>query len=294
MVCFLILHYLAYEETTICVDSIINNVKGKKKIVIVDNDSPNNSYQKLINRYEKEKIVDIIKTEKNLGFANGNNYGYQYCIENYNPEFIVVMNNDMEIKQDNFIDLIKKSFKEYNYSILGPDIYSTKKKYHQNPQSRKMPTLKELKKINRSLRIKKMFKFLIPLKWKIRNLVSKGKKDNITKNCKEYNNNVVINCMLHGSCYIFSPLFIKKHKKECFYNKTFMYYEAEILYYLSKKNNEKMIYYPDLHVNHHEDVSTDCAYDNYYKKSLFSMKCMIQSSEAFISLLEKNGESHEE
>lgn len=293
MVCFLILHYLATEETVLCVNSIINNVKGKKMIVIVDNDSPNNSYKSLKKEYENNKIVDILKTNKNLGFANGNNYGYSYCVEKYNPDFIVVMNNDMEIKQNDFIDLVKKSYEIYKYSILGPDIYSTKKKYHQNPQTRKMPKLKELKKINRMLKIKSILRYLIPIKAKITSLISKKQKNNNVHNNTNYVKNVVTNCMLHGSCYIFSPIFINNHKKECFYNKTFMYYEAEILYYLSMKNNEKIIYFPELHVDHHEDVSTDYAYNNYFKKSLFSIKCMIQSSNAFIELLEQNGELNE-
>ena len=39
MVCFVILHYMAFEETKSCVNSILNNVEGEKKIIIVDNAS---------------------------------------------------------------------------------------------------------------------------------------------------------------------------------------------------------------------------------------------------------------
>ena len=37
MTCFVILHYMAADETIKCVDSILNNVEGEKKIIVVDN-----------------------------------------------------------------------------------------------------------------------------------------------------------------------------------------------------------------------------------------------------------------
>ena len=36
MVCFVILHYMALDETTACVESIRGNVEGEKKIIVVD------------------------------------------------------------------------------------------------------------------------------------------------------------------------------------------------------------------------------------------------------------------
>lgn len=290
MVCFIILHYMAKDETILCVDSIRNNVKGEKKIIIVDNDSPNKTFNDLKQKYQEIDEVDVIKTENNLGFAKGNNYGYKYAIDNYKPEFIVVMNNDMEITQDSFIDLIKDSYTEYSYYIMGPDIYSTKKNYHQNPQVRKLKNRKELEKTYLKLKIKNTFKFIIPIKWKLKEIIKNKDKSNEKYKDRKFVENVVINPMLHGSCYIFSPLFIQKHYDKCFFDGTFMYLEAEILYYLALKNDEKMIYYPNLHVNHHEDVATDITFKKQYKKSIFSVKCLMQSTKAFLELMKKYGE----
>ena len=133
MVCFVIFHYMAVDETKLCVNSILNNVNGEKKIIVVDNASPNKTFNDLQKEYKDTSDVVVIESKENLGFAKGNNLGYKYAVEYFNPEFIVVMNNDMEIKQQDFIEEIDKSFSEYNYYIMGPDIYSTKKKYHQNP-----------------------------------------------------------------------------------------------------------------------------------------------------------------
>lgn len=286
MVCFIILHYMAYNETLNCVDSILNNVYGSKKIIIVDNCSPNKSGIELKKHYHLETDVDVIFTSDNLGFAKGNNYGYYYALRTYNPEFIIVMNNDMEIKQNDIIDEIYNSYDEYKYHIMGPDIYSTKKKYHQNPQRRAIPTYKDLKKLYINYYFKNKLRFIIWLKWFIIGNKNSSK-DDIIREDPYYVSEIVENPLLHGSCYIFSKDFINMHPKECFYDKTFMYMEAEILYYLANINHEKMIYNPSIKIEHHEDVSTDAEYKKQYKKSIFSVKCLLQSSRAFLDLMDK-------
>lgn len=286
MVAFIILHYMALEETIACVESILNNVVGEKKIVVVDNASPNGSIDGLREKYEKHPDVDVLETGDNLGFAKGNNFGYKFAVEKYSPSFIVVMNNDMEITQKEFISGIYRSYEEYQYYIMGPDVYSTKKKYHQNPQTRPKPTEEEIRKKHRSYWIKDKLKFLFPVKWWIVDHFRKNQADIHQYDKRPYVQKVVINPLLHGSCYVFSPLFIEKHKEECFYNKTFMYMEAEILYYQATRDGEKMIYYPDIHVDHHEDVATDSTYKKQYKKSVFSVECMLQSTGAYLELIE--------
>lgn len=287
MICYVILHYMSAEETLACVESILNNVIGEKRIVVVDNASPNCSYDVLKRQFADNKNVDILKLEMNLGFAKGNNYGYKFAIDKYNPEFIIVMNNDMEIRDKNFQRGVLEAYKNYQYSILGPDIYSTKKLYHQNPQTRKLPDKKELKKAYLKLSIKYRLQFLVKLKWRIKGQMLSSKTQECVNEKKPHIKHVVKGQMLHGSCYVFSPLFIRTHKTECFYNKTFMYMEAEILYYLAIKNKEKIIYYPFIRVEHHEDVSTNALYKKQYEKSLFSIKCLKQSTKAFIELIEE-------
>lgn len=287
MTVFVVLHYMALEETITCIDSLLNNVQGERKIIVVDNASPNGSIKGLIDRYQESPDVDVIGTPKNLGFANGNNYGYKYSVEKYSPDFVVVMNNDMEIKQADFISQIVKCYEEYKFYIMGPDIYSTKKQYHQNPQIRRLPTLSELKKAHRSLWFKDKMRLLIQLKWMLKGSNRSAMENHNDKD--NYVDKVVKNPMLHGSCYIFSKDFMYKHTDECFYNKTFMYMEAEILYYQALRDGELMIYCPKLHVDHHEDVATDAEYKRQYKKSIFSVQCLLQSTGAFIELMERDG-----
>jgi len=287
MVCFVILHYIAADETIKCVDSILQNVNGEKKIIVVDNSSPNDSYKEIRNKYSDCECVDVIKTDSNIGFAKGNNFGYEYTVSKYSPDFIVVMNNDMEIEQSDFIDKIIESYEKNKFHIMGPDIYSTKKKYHQNPQTRKILGYDELKKLHRDLKLKEKLLFMVYLK-----ALLKGNKNSQDveedRSSLPFVDTVKNGVLLHGSCYVFSKKYIDINSKECFYPETFMYMEAEILYYLAIKNKYDMIYDPSVRLLHHEDASTNATFKKSYKKSVFSIKCLRQSTKAFLDLMEKS------
>ena len=81
-VAFVILHYNVPETTRQCVASVrALKCRVIKKIVIVDNGSPDGSGRILAADYAKDPDITVILTEKNLGFAKGNNVGYQYARE---------------------------------------------------------------------------------------------------------------------------------------------------------------------------------------------------------------------
>ena len=291
-ICFVILHYMALEETVNCVESIRNNVRGEKQIVVVDNCSPNGTGAELAARYRGVPGVKILCTGKNLGFARGNNVGYAYAVKHYTPDFVVVMNNDMEIRQEDFISAVELSYTQTQFAIMGPDIYSTKGDYHQNPQIRKVPGRQDLVRLIRNVQWKYAFRFMIPVKWFIKSKTGRGGTHTQSRRHSHLISrvdHVVENAFLHGSCYVFSPLFTKRHPFECFYRGTFMYMEAEILYYQARRDGDKMVYDPRLTVDHHEDVATDAEFGKQADKSIFTVKCMLQSLRAFLALMDRDG-----
>lgn len=291
MVCFVILHYIAYEETVSCIESIINNVRGEKHIVVVDNASPNNSGECLRKLYKDNPNITVLISNLNLGFAKGNNIGYKYAVENFKPDFIVVMNNDMVIEQEDFIEEIIKSYNQYQYAIMGPDIYSTKKNNHQNPQTRKVLSLNELKGKYQKLCLKYYFRWLLYIKWRLYKVIHQKQIEYKNNKVEDnYVDHVVENPLLHGSCYVFSELFISVNKNSCFFDETFMYMEAEILHYIASRDRLKEIYYPNAKVIHHEDVSTNQEYSRQYEKSIFTIRCLKDSCRAFINLMESDKE----
>lgn len=278
MICFVILHYQAFDETVNCINNIKQKVREELKIIIVDNHSPNGSGTALQKLYDLDSMIDVYLTEKNLGFAKGNNFGFKQA-KQYNPDFVVVMNNDVLLVQDDLVRLLEIEYEKYNFDVLGPDIFSTKTKIHQNPQRNENYTIEELKVQKKKLEFKNKYKFLLKLKY----LLHKKPTDYAIQTT-DYSK-VQFNIPLHGACYVFSKNFVEKHEC-CFYNRTFMYYESYILHYLGMREGLKFVYSPEIKVVHHEDVATNQTYDSILKKAIFVNQCLEDSCKCFIKVIE--------
>lgn len=285
MIAFVILHYQAIEETKDCISSILE-LEGEKKIIVVDNDSPNKSGRLLKEAYSNIEDVEVIISDVNNGFAAGNNIGYAYARQLNDVKYIVVMNNDMIIKQKDFIEKIEEVYLDTEFDILGPDIFSVKYEYHQNPQATRNLTLGELRKKRRILIIKKALKPLYFLRWKIFGNIIKKREPDYSR--KKFETETIYDVPLHGSCYIFSESFILKNER-CFDEGTFMYLESYILFYLAKQRNERIVYDPRISLFHLEDIATDKTIKNNYKKAIFSIDNLLKSTNYFIKLIESNG-----
>ena len=118
---FVILHYQTYKETIGCIDSIINKVDTLNyNIIVVDNNSSNNSGIEIKEYYVKNDKVKVIINSKNLGFAQGNNIGYEYAKKDLQCDFIIMMNNDMLFTQSNFTQRILEEYDESKFAVFGP------------------------------------------------------------------------------------------------------------------------------------------------------------------------------
>lgn len=277
-ICFVILHYMSYDDTKECIDSILDNITYKNyEIIVVDNNSTNCSANKIEELYKTNKKVKIIFNEKNIGFAKGNNAGYVYAKEKLNADYIVIINNDTIINQANFIDLILDSYKINNYYIMGPDILSTDG-IHQNPQRLSGMKLKEINNLIDHFN-KQYLKYKIIDLFNIYNMGTKIKskfmKNNILNNKKNdnpyYKQEILQGVQLHGACIVFSSLFIRK-MNYAFYPETFMYGEEDILHYICTKKNFKTVFDPSIKIYHKEDASTNLVLNNEIKKRLFTLK----------------------
>lgn len=94
------------------------------KIIIVDNDSKDKSYEKISN-ISNEKI-DVLKADKNRGFAAGNNVGAKYAVEKYNPQYIFFANTDTIFEESNILkckEVLNKddSLGLVSMRMIGPD-----------------------------------------------------------------------------------------------------------------------------------------------------------------------------
>jgi len=114
-----ILNYNDYETTNKYID-MIKNYKTLNHIVIVDNDSPDNSYDKL-SKLNNNKI-SVIKTDKNKGYAYGNNFGIKYLNSHFDVDYIIISNPDIIVEEKTIIKLQKDMDKNEDISLICPVI----------------------------------------------------------------------------------------------------------------------------------------------------------------------------
>lgn len=120
MVGIVILNYKNWNETIDCVNSIIKTTKIKFKIYIVDNYSPNNSFEELSCYFEDNNNIVIIHSDNNCGYAAGNNLGIKTAMEECDE--ILVSNPDIIFRDnaiDNMIDFLNT---KKELGVVGPKV----------------------------------------------------------------------------------------------------------------------------------------------------------------------------
>ena len=108
----IILNYNNYELTIKCAENLLK-LELKARILIVDNKSPNQSFQALKDHFNN--IIEVIQTSQNKGYSYGNNYGFRYLRNKY-PEikYICIMNPDVIITDASIFDNLTGFLKNYD------------------------------------------------------------------------------------------------------------------------------------------------------------------------------------
>lgn len=115
----IILNYENYQMTKKCVQNLLD-LSLNYNIIIVDNASKNNSYEILKKEYKQIENIKVIKTEKNGGYAYGNNIGIKEAKKYNNKlQYFCIMNPDVTVTYDIFENLIKKIEKRPEIAIIG-------------------------------------------------------------------------------------------------------------------------------------------------------------------------------
>lgn len=96
----MILNFKTYLDTEILVKEIKNQKTNHEIIIqVVDNCSPNESFEYLSKHLVGIPNVFLYHNDFNSGFAKGNNVGLR-LLKQYNPDFALVLNNDVHFKLD--------------------------------------------------------------------------------------------------------------------------------------------------------------------------------------------------
>lgn len=260
---FILLHYNNIGDTIECVDSIFANVKScQYHIVVVDNDSPNKTGVKLLQKYKDDNRVTVLLNDKNLGFAKGNNVGFGYAKYSLKADYIVMMNNDVLLCDDTFAQRVEEEYESCRFAVLGPMIITPNQPYDCNPQRDSIITKHECVVFILKMIVYCLLNLCSLDLWFKKHVIKQSRNDK-----KKLIDKRMENIQLHGCFWIFSPLYIS-----CFDGinpKTFLYREEELLYIRIKRAGLKSVYLPSLQIFHKEDGSTNTLFKIERRKRLF-------------------------
>ena len=100
---FVILNYYCYQDT-IKLISTISRYDSVSHIVVVDNRSPNESFEQL-SKFASDK-VSVIQTPSNDGYSSGNNFGIRYLLDNFHVDVVAISNPDVEFEESFVVKLL--------------------------------------------------------------------------------------------------------------------------------------------------------------------------------------------
>ena len=296
--CYVVLHYKNNKDTEKCIESLIHTTSELSRIIIVDNGSNDGSGEKLEKKYHSNRQCEFILLRKNLGFSKGNNAGYLLAKQKYNPDFIVITNNDVVFYQNNFEDNVREIFVRTKFDVLGPDIYIPRHGDHQSPLFKTAISIDELRnelaeyryyldhpsRFSKRLKIHAIKNRLCSHSAFIRFIYSKiRKKDNMDYK-KEYEA-----VGLQGACLIFSKKFIQKENK-AFEPEPFLYEEEVFLFFRCRKKGYKMIYSPKVAIKHEEAASFKNANRDNNERLKYMLKHHVTSREMLLDYIENSVE----
>ena len=104
----IVLNYNCFEETI----TFVKNIQSQRpsfplKILIVDNNSSDNSYKEFAERFQNDVDVEFIKTKSNLGYGAGNNRGIKYLKDKYKLDYFIICNPDIKINIEHIPEILK-------------------------------------------------------------------------------------------------------------------------------------------------------------------------------------------
>jgi len=95
------------EET---LSSLFKNTNYKNyRVYVVDNGSKDRHDLMMKDKFPK---VNVIRNKKNVGFSKGNNQGMRKAFKDFNPDYFLMINDDLEFPDRNWLrDMVNFSEK---------------------------------------------------------------------------------------------------------------------------------------------------------------------------------------
>nr|WP_148041410.1 glycosyltransferase family 2 protein [Rufibacter immobilis] len=131
----IIVNYKSWQDTVECIESLLKIKYANNQIIVIDNASPNNAFEALINwasdywthepdafaiipaEYQESSVPPthtfpnakllLYRSSINGGFAAGNNIGIRFALYRNDFDFLWLLNNDTVADKDSLPELVK-------------------------------------------------------------------------------------------------------------------------------------------------------------------------------------------
>lgn len=218
-----------------CLSSLLKYLPANSEVIVLDNASKDETLNILS---EFKSKIKIIKSDKNLGFAKGNNL----AVQDTNGEYLFFLNPDTEIKKDFFQSMLAFLESNSQIGIVGPKLIMPNGEIQ--PSVKNLPTL--LGAINEFiLGVKNAYSQYVPIGDELQEVET-----------------------VYGAAMLIKrEIFLKAGG---FDEKFFLYYEDIDLCRRIKNMGKKIIYYPKAEVLHL--VGATKSSQNRYKLNFESAK----------------------
>lgn len=215
----IVLNYNDCDRTKKLVNRL-NSYSLIKHIVVVDNSSTDDSFENLLEAFRDKEKIKIIRTPKNGGYAQGNNFGFKYLIKEYRDcRLVLFSNTDICISEKSLNDLVSLFINLERNTKVGVIAPLNDKISPLNCQPIMLPTFKQ-----------DIENMLFPFKKKhVKNL-------HVNDACK-FDQMLLPTEIISGAFFLVSVDTFKSVKG--FDERTFLYGEERILAYKLKKLNCK-------------------------------------------------------
>lgn len=140
-----VLNYNNYDQSLHCVNDLLGQDYPELDIVVVDNHSPNESFQYLQTAFANEPRVAVIETGENLGYAGGNNFGCISRLYRGAVDYFLIVNNDVRLFDRTVLrQLVDFANSKQDLAGVGPKVVNAKG-FIQGPYSKPNILLRSLR-----------------------------------------------------------------------------------------------------------------------------------------------------
>jgi len=100
----IVLNWNGSSDTIECIETLLRQKDVSLRCIVVDNGSQDDSVERIRARYPE---LDLIQTQKNLGYSGGMNTGIRYALER-GARYILLLNNDTLADENMVCQLLKQ------------------------------------------------------------------------------------------------------------------------------------------------------------------------------------------